>query len=121
VRNSPVRVAYRQCGPAGRFRVYDLNGGRLRHGDWVTMQTAHGPYVSMNRDGYVYGNRQSPGKGEKFRIIRATNLPGVIRSGEMITLVSALGAFVVPDLKRGMLRATKNKPEAHEFLVFMPN
>jgi hypothetical protein len=121
VRNSPVRVAYRQCGPAGRFRVYDLNGGRLRQGDWVTMQTAHGPYVSMNRDGYVYGNRQSPGKGEKFRIIRATNLPGVIRSGEMVTLVSALGAFVVPDLKRGMLRATKNKTEAHEFLVFMPN
>ncbi len=39
----------------------------------------------------------------------------------MVTLVSALGAFVVPDLKRGMLRATKNKPEAHEFLVFMPN
>lgn len=39
----------------------------------------------------------------------------------MITLVSALGAFVVPDLKRGMPRATNNMPEAHEFLVFMPN
>ncbi|MGB0631790.1 MAG: fascin domain-containing protein [Alphaproteobacteria bacterium] len=119
--NSPVRVAYRQCGPTGRFRVHDLNGGRLRHGDWITLQTAHDAYVSMNRDGYVYGNRRSPGKGEKFRVIRATNLPGVIRSGEMITLVSALGAFVVPDLKKGRLRATKTKPEAHEFIVLMPN
>lgn len=121
VRNSPVRVAYRQCGPAGRFRVYDLNGGRLRHGDWITLRAAHGTYLSMNRDGYVYGNRQSAGKGEKFRVIRATNLPGVIRSGEMITLVSALGAFVVPDLKKGRLRATKSKPEPHEFIVLMPN
>lgn len=121
LRNSPVRVAYKQCGQAGRFRIHDLNGGRLRHGDWITLQAAHGAYVSMNRDGYVYGNRRSAGKGEKFRVIRATNLPGVIRSGEMITLVSALGVFVVPDLKKGRLRATKNKPEPHEFLVLMPN
>ena len=121
LRNSPVRVAYRRCGPVGRFRIYDLNGGRLRHGDWITLRTFHGAYVSMNRDGYVYGNRRSAGKGEKFRVIRATNLLGVIRPGEMITLVSALGAFVVPDLKKGRLRATKSKPAPHEFIVFMPN
>ena len=48
LRNSPVRVAYRQCGPAGRFRIHDLNGGRLRRGDWITLRAAHGAYVSIN-------------------------------------------------------------------------
>ena len=117
----PVRIAYRQCGPAGRFRVGDLNGGQLRHGDWITLRAAHGGYLSMNRDGRVYGNRERAGKGEKFRVIRATNLPGAIRPGEMVTLISALGAFVVPDLRQGHLKATKNKPEPYQFLVLMPN
>lgn len=117
----PVRVASRQCGAAGRFRVGDLNGGRLRHRDWVTFRAVHSGYLSMNRDGVVYANRARAGKAEKFRLIRAVNLPGLIRAGEMFVLVSARGVFVVPDLKTGRLKATKQTPAAHEYFVFTPN
>jgi len=41
LRNRPVRAAYRQCGIQGRFRVSDLNGGQLNHGDWITLRAAH--------------------------------------------------------------------------------
>lgn len=119
LRNRPVRAANRQCGAEGRFRVGDLNGGRLNHGDWITLRAAHDGYVSLNRDGIVYANRQRPGKSEKFRLIKATNIPGRIRSGEMIALVSALGFFVVPDLKNGRLKVTKQTPAPHEFFVLM--
>jgi hypothetical protein len=117
----PVRVASRQCGAAGRFRVGDLNGGRLQHRDWVTFRAVHNGYLSMNRDGIVYANRERAGKSEKFRLIRAVNLPGLIRAGELFVLVSARGVFVVPDLKTGLLKATKQKPAAHEYFVFTPN
>ncbi len=117
----PVRIAYRQCGPVGRFRVGDLNGGRLRHGDWVTFRAVHNGYLSMNRDGIVYANRENPGKSEKFRLIRAVNRPGLIGAGELFVLVSARGVFVVPDLKTGRLKATKQKPAAHEYFVLTPN
>ena len=116
----PVRAAYKQCGVAARFRVGDLNGGRLRHGDWITLQAVHNGYVSMNRDGIVYANRDRAGKAEKFRLIRAVNQPGLISSGELFVLVSALGVFVVPDLKTGNLKATKQKPAAHEYFVMTP-
>jgi hypothetical protein len=114
-------VASRQCGAAGRFRVGDLNGGRLQHRDWVTFRAVHNGYLSMNRDGIVYANRERAGKSEKFRLIRAVNLPGLIRAGELFVLVSARGVFVVPDLKTGLLKATKQKPAAHEYFVFTPN
>lgn len=117
----PVRTAYRKCGVAGRFRVGDLNGGRLRHGDWVTFRATHNGYLSMNRDGIVYANRERPGKSEKFRLIRAVNKPGLIAAGELVVLVSARGVFVVPDLKTGRLKATKQKPAAHEYFVLTPN
>mgnify|MGYP003646629047 CR=1 FL=1 len=117
---SPVRASYAQCGVAARFRVGDLNGGRLRHGDWITLQAVHNGYVSMNRDGIVYANRERAGKGEKFRLIRAVNQPGLIGSGELFVLVSALGAFVVPDPKTGTLKATKQKPAPHEYFVMTP-
>lgn len=117
----PVRVSYKRCGVAGRFRVGDLNGGRLRHGDWVTFRAVHNGYLSMNRDGIVYANRERPGKSEKFRLIRAVNKPGLIGAGEMFVLVSARGVFVVPDLKTGRLKATKQKPAAHEYFVLTPN
>lgn len=116
----PVRVGSRQCGAAGRFRIGDLNGGRLRHRDWVTFRAVHNGYLSMNRDGVVYANRERPGKSEKFRLIRAVNQPGLIRAGELFVLVSARGVFVVPDLKTGRLKATKQKPAAHEYFVLTP-
>lgn len=116
----PVRAAYKQCGVAARFRVGDLNGGRLRHGDWITLQAVHNGYVSMNRDGIVYANRDRAGKAEKFRLIRAVNQPGLIGSGELFVLVSALGVFIVPDLQTGNLKATKQKPAAHEYFVMTP-
>lgn len=116
----PVRVGARQCGPSGRFRVGDLNGGRLRHRDWVTFRAVHDGYLSMNRDGIVYANRERPGKAEKFRLIRAINQPGLIRAGELFVLVSARGVFVVPDLKTGRLKATKQKPAPHEYFVLTP-
>lgn len=121
MQNRPVRVAYRDCSPAGRFRVGDLNGGRLRHGDWVTLRAVHNGYLSMNRDGIVYANRDRPGKSEKFRLIKATNMAGVIQPGELIVLVSARGVFVVPDLKQGWLKATKQTPAPHEYFVLTPN
>ena len=37
----------------------------------------------------------------------------------MIALVSARGFFVVPDLKKGRLKATKQTPAPHEFFVLM--
>ena len=117
----PARAAYKQCGAAARFRVGDLNGGRLRHGDWVSLRAVHGGYMSMNRDGIIYANRDRAGKAEKFRLIRAVNQPGLIRSGELFLLVSALGVFVVPDLKTGNLKATKQKPGAHEYFVITPD
>lgn len=119
-RTRAVRVASSSCTRAGRFRVRDLNGGSLRHGDWVTLRAAHNGYLSMSRDGVVYANRDRAGKFEKFRIIRATNLPGLIRPGELIVLVSARGVFVVPDLKFGRMKATKEKPKPHEYFVFTP-
>ncbi|MGZ0245585.1 MAG: hypothetical protein ACKVH1_06355 [Alphaproteobacteria bacterium] len=85
----PVRVASRQCGAAVRFRVGDLNGGRLRHRDWVTFRAVYNGYLSMNRDGIVYANRERAGKSEKFRLMRAVNRPGLIRAGELFVLVSA--------------------------------
>jgi len=116
----PVRTSYQQCGVASRFRVGDLNGGRLRHGDWITLRAVHNGYVSMNRDGIVYANRDRAGKAEKFRLIRAVNQPGLIASGELFVLVSALGVFVVPDLETGTLKATKQKPNAYEYFVMTP-
>jgi hypothetical protein len=121
MQSRPVRVAYSKCGPAGRFRVGDLNGGRLRHGDWITLRAVHNGYLSMNRDGIVYANRERPGKSEKFRLIKATNIPGVIQPGELIVLVSARGVFVVPDLKQGRLKATKQPPAPHEYFVLTPD
>lgn len=120
-RNRPIRVANKSCTASARFRVGDLNGGRLRHGDWITLRAAHNGYMSMNRDGIVYANRERSSKFEKFRVIRATNLPGLIRPGELIVLVSARGVFVVPDLKSGRMKATKEKPKPHEYFVLVPN
>lgn len=120
-RSRPVSITYTSCGAAGRFRVGDLNGGRLRHGDWVTLRASHNGYLSMSRDGIVYANRERPGKAEKFRLIRAVNRPGLIRAGEMFVLVSGRGVFVVPDLKTGRLKATKRPPVAHEYFVLTPN
>lgn len=117
----PVRVAPGKCSAASRLRVGDLNGGRLRHHDWVTLQAVHNGYLSMNRDGIVYANRSQAGKSEKFRIIRAANTPGIVRAGELIVLVSARGVFVVPDLKNGRLKATKKTPLPHEYFVLTPN
>jgi hypothetical protein len=119
LRNRPVRAAYRQCGILGRFRVSDLNGGRLNHGDWITLRAAHDGHVSLNRDGIVYANRQRAGKSEKLMLIKATNVPGLIKAGEMIALVSARGFFVVPDFKKGRLKATRQTPAPHEFFVLM--
>jgi hypothetical protein len=76
--------------------------------------------MSMNRDGIIYANRDCAGKAEKFRLIRAVNQPRLIRSGELFMLVSALGVFVVPDLKTGNLKATKQKPGAQEYFVMTP-
>ena len=45
----------------------------------------------------------------------------IVRAREMIVLVSARGVFVVPDLKNGRLKATKNTPLPHEYLVLTPN
>lgn len=121
LQSRPVRVAYNSCSPAGRFRVADLNGGLLRHGDWITLRAVHDGYLSMNNDGVVYANRARPGKSEKFRLIKATNTPGTIQPGELIALVSARGVFVVPDHKKGRLKATKQPPAPHEYFVLMPN
>lgn len=121
LRGRPVRVAYKKCGVSGRFRVGDLNGGRLRHGDWITLRAVHNGYLSMNRDGIVYANRARAGKSEKFRLIRAVNQPGLINAGELFVLVSGSGVFVVPDLKAGRLKATKRTPAAHEYFVLTPN
>jgi len=71
----PVRVAPGKCNAASRLQLGDLNGGRLRHHDWVTLRAVHNGYLSMNRDGIVYANRSRAGKSEKFRIIRAVNAP----------------------------------------------
>jgi hypothetical protein len=73
----------------------------------------------LNRDGILYANRQRAGKSEKLRLIKATNIPGRIKAGEMIALVSARGFFVVPDLKKGRLKATKQTLAHHEFFVLM--
>jgi len=70
--------------------------------------------MSMNRDGIIYANRDRAGKAEKFRLIRAVNQPGLIRSGELFMLV------FVPDLKTGNLKATKQKPGAQEYFVMTP-
>ena len=82
----------------------------MREAGRISLQTAHGPYISMNRAGYIYGNRQSPGKGETFRVIRA---------GEMITLVSALGVSVAPDLKKRA--AMGDEEQARAARIYRPD
>jgi hypothetical protein len=71
-----ARAAYKQCGVAARFRVGDLNGGRLRHGDWVSLRAVHGGYMSMNCDGIIYANCDRAGKAEKFRLIACRQSTG---------------------------------------------
>ena len=110
-----------KCSAASRLKMGDLNGGRLRHHNWVTLQAVHNGYLSMNRDGIVYANRSRAGKSEKFRIIRAVYTPGLVRAGELIVLVSARGVFVVPDLKNGRLKATKKTRLPHEYFVLSSN
>jgi len=44
-----------------------------------------------------------------------------VRAGELIVLVSARGVFVIPDLKNGRLKATKQTPLPHEYFVLTPN
>ena len=117
----PVRAAYGQCGVAGRFRIGDLNRGRLAHGDWVTLRAAHGGYLSMDASGHVTADKNDTGRFESFRVLRASGLAGVVRPGEMVALVSPRGFYVIPDFARGgTLRGSKGTLKPHEYFVLLP-
>lgn len=118
----PLFARYAQCGAAGHFRVRDLNGGTLNHGDWITLQAAHGGYVSMNARGAVTADKSNAGKYESFRVMRAANVPGRIQAGEMVTLISPRGMFVTPGGDRSaVLHGTKEQLQPFEFIVLVPN
>ena len=120
VRGRPVGAIYSSCGATSRFRILDLNRGHLMHGDWITIQAAHGGYVGVHENGFLYANRPTAGKYEQFRIVRPSGLPGQIRPGEMITLMSPRGVFVSTNLSGGgALRGVKEKPKPHDFFVLV--
>lgn len=120
LRGRPVQSVYKSCGRFGRFRIVDLNRGRLKHGDWVTLQASHGGYMSHNKNGFVYADRQTPGKFEKFRLFRVSGAPGPIRPGEMVGLISQRGKYISTNLQGGgTLRGVDEKPEPHEYFVFV--
>lgn len=119
-RGRPVQSVYKSCGSSGRFKVVDLNRGRLNHGDWITLQASHGGYVSHNKNGFVYADKQTAGKYEKFRLVRVSGAPGPIRPGEMVGLLSPRGKYISSNLKGGgTLRGVDEKPEPHEYFVFV--
>lgn len=118
----PVRAIYGQCGPDGRFRIADLNGGSLMHGDWITIQAAHGGYVTVTATGAVLADRPEVGKYERFRIFRANGVAGRIQAGEMVGLISPRGVYVTTNVEHGgSLRGTREKLKPHEYFVLVPN
>lgn len=114
-------AAYGRCGDSTRFRIVDLNGGYLMSGDWVAIRTAGGSYLSVHGDSYVFADKSTVGRYERFRVVRATGLAGRILAGEMVTLISARGGYVIPNFNGGArLRTTINRPEAYDYFVFSP-
>ncbi len=119
---APLLAAYRSCGTAGRFRIRDINGGLLSHGDWVTLQTAHNGYLSMEQNGAVQSDKPEAGRFERFRIFRANGVPGRILPGEMIALVSPRGMVVSANMKGGgALRGTRETPSPYDYFVLVPD
>lgn len=119
---APVQASYRSCGEAGRFRINDLNGGGLSNGDWVTVQAAHGGYLSVAQNGAVRSDKTEVGKFERFRIFRVSGIAGRIHAGEMVTLVSPRGMFVSANLRGGgILSGTRERPGPYDYFVLVPN
>lgn len=119
---TPVQASYRSCGEAGRFRIRDLNGGVLSHGDWVTIQGAHGGYLSVAQNGAVQSDKPEAGKFERFRIFHVNGIAGRIQAGEMVTLVSPRGMFVSVNLRGGgVFAGSRERPGPYDYFVLVPN
>ncbi len=54
--------------PVTRFAVVDLNGGSLRSGDAVAIQSREGFYLTVDADGGVLAGSERTGRTEIFRI-----------------------------------------------------
>jgi hypothetical protein len=119
---APVLAGSRSCGEAGRFRIRDLNGGVLSNGDWVTVQGAHGGYLSVAQNGAVQSDKTEAGKFERFRIFRVSGIAGRIQPGEMLTLVSPRGMFVSANVRGGgILAGSRERPGPYDYFVLVPD
>ena len=85
------------------FDLLDLNGGSLRDGDPVALQTADGLYLQADQggDGPLVAIGFAPGAWETFTLVDVDRRGGIVLNGDRITLRSSNGLFVSAELGGG--------------------
>ena len=61
------------CTGAAVFELTDLNGGKLKNKDLVTIKTHKGMYLRAHKDGKLTGDARQAKKWEKFTLIKLKN------------------------------------------------
>ncbi len=108
-----VRARGLVCSSWEVFRVKDLNGGKLKTRDKVTIKSHHNRYFSATKDGHLDASAKKAGRYEKFEIIKLNN--GTVR------FKSARGKYLVATAL-GKIKANRKKADTWEtFKLIKPS
>ncbi|MEA2560346.1 MAG: hypothetical protein QOH06_1850 [Acidobacteriota bacterium] len=94
--------------PFTQLAVYDLNGGRLRHGDKITLQAHDGLYLTA-ADGEVYARSTEVRGDEIFQVWKVGGIggSGTIRDGDQVAFQARSGRYLVAE--PGTLKVTATR------------
>lgn len=104
-----IEAGERQPGPWGRFTVQDLNGGVLRNGDPVRLQSHDGLYLGES-DGEISATYREPGAETAF-VLRGVGSEEreALRGNAAVALESPTGRFLAVDRATGEVRALSER------------
>jgi hypothetical protein len=91
--------------PFTQFAVNDLNGGRLRHGDKITLQAHDGLYLTAT-GGEVHARSIEPREDEVFQVWKVVG-SGAIHGGDQVAFQARSGRYLVAE--PGTLKITATR------------
>jgi hypothetical protein len=105
-----VEAGERQPGPWAKFTVQDLNGGVLRNGDPVRLQSHDGFYLGESAEGAISATYREPGPETAF-VLRWVGGEdrGAVRSNSAVALESPSGRFLAANDATGAVRAVSER------------
>jgi hypothetical protein len=105
-----VEAGERQLGTWGQFTVQDLNGGALRNGDLVRLQSHDGQYLGESGDGEINAIYREAGPETDFVLHGVDGEErAAIRGNAAVALESPSGRFLAVDRATGEVRAVSER------------